>query len=75
MDEKNVNEVSTGLAATLAEDTVEAVYQCKLILALLFPRQTIIDYTFFRHQRGFQKNQTQNGLDLDAYVMDSGRAL
>ena len=36
VDEKNVNEVATGLAATLAEDTVEAVHQCKLILTPLF---------------------------------------
>jgi hypothetical protein len=39
-DEKNVDEISSGLVGTIAEDTVEAAHQCMLVhpVALLLKR-------------------------------------
>lgn len=57
VDEKNADEISNGLALTVAEDTVEATHQCTLSLSPSVASQKITDFTFLkRYRRGFQKN-------------------
>jgi hypothetical protein len=44
VDEKNMYEVSNGRAVTVAEDTVEAVHQCKLWFSSKYAIEIFTDF-------------------------------